>query len=293
MLNENIKKYRKQQNWSQEELAMQLHVVRQTISKWEKGLSVPDAEQLIQMAALFNVSVSALLDIHDTDTHTRSLAEELERVNAELAKRSRQSALDEEAGRTRNLLLFCCFAALLVMLIVKDALLSLVLCFGCIIAAVIVLYRNLSLLTHATVPSDRLHTLRSTLIVNILFLAAAFMVALLSQTGTLSFSSERGERLFAMGFIVVVMVFSGLAAPRLPFQRYIGLRLPWTIRDEDTWNLAHRLLGWISLPVALLYIAAALTLENFEHITLTAMVCWIGIPGLLSYIFYWRKYNGR
>ena len=125
MLNENIKKYRKQQNWSQEELAMQLHVVRQTISKWEKGLSVPDAEQLIQMAALFNVSVSALLDIHDTDTHTRSLAEELERVNAELAKRSRHSALDEEAGRTRNLLLFCCFAALLVMLIVKDALLSL------------------------------------------------------------------------------------------------------------------------------------------------------------------------
>lgn len=293
MLNENIKKYRKQQNWSQEELAMQLHVVRQTISKWEKGLSVPDAEQLIQMAALFNVSVSALLDIHDTDTHARSLAEELERVNAELAKRSRQSALDEEAGRTRNLLLFCCFAALLVMLIVKDALLSLVLCFGCIIAAVIVLYRNLSLLTHATVPSDRLHTLRGTLIVNILFLAAAFMVALLSQTGTLSFSSERGERLFAMGFIVVIMVFSGLSAPRLPFQRYIGLRLPWTIRDEDTWNLAHRLLGWISLPVALLYIAAALTLENFEHITLAAMVCWIGIPGLLSYIFYWRKYNGR
>lgn len=39
MLNENIKKYRKQQNWSQEELAMQLHVVRQTISKWEKGVS--------------------------------------------------------------------------------------------------------------------------------------------------------------------------------------------------------------------------------------------------------------
>lgn len=272
---------------------MQLHVVRQTISKWEKGLSVPDAEQLIQMAALFNVSVSTLLDSNDADTHARSLAEELERVNAELAKRSRQSALDEEAGRTRNLLLFFCFAALLVMLIVKDALLSLVLCFGCIIAAVIVLYRNLALLTHATVPSDRLHTLRGTLIVNILFLAAAFMVALLSQTGTLSFSSERGERLFAMGFIVVVMVFSGLAAPRLPFQRYIGLRLPWTIRDEDTWNLAHRLLGWISLPVALLYIAAALTLENFEHITLAAMVCWIGIPGLLSYIFYWRKYNGR
>lgn len=39
MLNENIKKYRKQKGWSQEDLATQLHVVRQTISKWEKGVS--------------------------------------------------------------------------------------------------------------------------------------------------------------------------------------------------------------------------------------------------------------
>ena len=47
MLNENIKAIRKSKGLSQEELAVKLNVVRQTISKWENGLSVPDSDMLI------------------------------------------------------------------------------------------------------------------------------------------------------------------------------------------------------------------------------------------------------
>ena len=61
MLNENIRNLRKSRGLSQEELAARLHVVRQTISKWENGLSVPDSEMLIKLAAVFEVSVSDLL----------------------------------------------------------------------------------------------------------------------------------------------------------------------------------------------------------------------------------------
>lgn len=50
MLNENIKTIRKSKGLSQEELAVKLHVVRQTISKWEQGLSVPDADMLISLS---------------------------------------------------------------------------------------------------------------------------------------------------------------------------------------------------------------------------------------------------
>ena len=49
MLNENIKSLRKSKGLSQEELAIKLNVVRQTISKWEKGLSVPDSDLLISL----------------------------------------------------------------------------------------------------------------------------------------------------------------------------------------------------------------------------------------------------
>lgn len=61
MLGENIKILRKQKGLSQEALAQQLNVVRQTISKWEKGLSVPDAEMLNTLSEIFEVPVSTLL----------------------------------------------------------------------------------------------------------------------------------------------------------------------------------------------------------------------------------------
>jgi len=55
MINENIKHFRKTRGMSQEEMAVKLNVVRQTVSKWEKGLSVPDADVLIEMANLLEL----------------------------------------------------------------------------------------------------------------------------------------------------------------------------------------------------------------------------------------------
>ena len=61
MLNENIKRLRKSKGLSQEELAMKLNVVRQTVSKWENGLSVPDSGILILLADELDTTVSVLL----------------------------------------------------------------------------------------------------------------------------------------------------------------------------------------------------------------------------------------
>lgn len=61
MLGENIKSLRKQKGYSQEMVAEKLNIVRQTVSKWEKGYSVPDAEMLERIAELFEVSVGDLL----------------------------------------------------------------------------------------------------------------------------------------------------------------------------------------------------------------------------------------
>lgn len=61
MLNENIRILRKNKGLTQEELAARLNVVRQTVSKWEKGLSVPDAEMLQKIAEVLETNVSQLL----------------------------------------------------------------------------------------------------------------------------------------------------------------------------------------------------------------------------------------
>lgn len=60
MLNENIRKLRKSKGLSQEELAIKLNVVRQTVSKWKRGLSVPDAKMLLSLSEVFDTPVSAL-----------------------------------------------------------------------------------------------------------------------------------------------------------------------------------------------------------------------------------------
>ena len=92
MFGENLKTLRKQKGFSQEELAARLHVVRQTISKWEKNLSVPDADTLIRLAEILEVSVSELLGAKIENENTASdVAEQLSRINEQLAIKNRRS----------------------------------------------------------------------------------------------------------------------------------------------------------------------------------------------------------
>lgn len=98
MFSENLKTLRKQKGFSQEELASRLHVVRQTISKWEKNLSVPDADTLIRLAEILEVSVSELLgskieteNQNQNGNVTNDVAEQLSRINEQLAMKNRRS----------------------------------------------------------------------------------------------------------------------------------------------------------------------------------------------------------
>ena len=93
MLNENIRNLRKAKGLSQEELAIKLNVVRQTISKWEKGLSVPDSSMIIALAEQLDTSVGTLLGetIQEeclNEENMKSIAEKLEVINLQLAKTS-------------------------------------------------------------------------------------------------------------------------------------------------------------------------------------------------------------
>lgn len=91
MLNENIKRIRKSKGLSQEELAIKLNVVRQTVSKWENGLSVPDSSMLIMLADELDVTVNELLGepvVETTTNDLKILSEKLEVINLQLAKRS-------------------------------------------------------------------------------------------------------------------------------------------------------------------------------------------------------------
>ena len=98
MLNENIKAIRRSKGLSQQELAVKLNVVRQTVSKWEQGLSVPDADLLIALSEALETPVSTLLGETVAESEAdevKALAEKLEVINLQFARRKalRRSAL--------------------------------------------------------------------------------------------------------------------------------------------------------------------------------------------------------
>ena len=90
MLNENIRAIRKSKGLSQEELAVKLNVVRQTISKWEQGLSVPDSDMLISISGALETPVSTLLGETVTEPEAddlKAISEKLEVINLQLSQR--------------------------------------------------------------------------------------------------------------------------------------------------------------------------------------------------------------
>lgn len=90
MLNENIRAIRKSKGLSQQELAVKLNVVRQTVSKWEQGLSVPDSGMLISISETLETSVSTLLGekvMEQKADDLKAISAKLEVINMQLAQR--------------------------------------------------------------------------------------------------------------------------------------------------------------------------------------------------------------
>ena len=92
MFHENLKTMRKAKGYTQEELAIKLNVVRQTVSKWEKGLSVPDADVLCKIADVLDMDVSTLLGeeiVEETDKS--AVAQQLAKISEQLVMKNQHS----------------------------------------------------------------------------------------------------------------------------------------------------------------------------------------------------------
>ena len=110
MLSENIRAIRKSKGLSQEELAVKLNVVRQTISKWEQGLSVPDSNMLISLSEALDTPVSVLLgeSVEQTEVNDlKVISEKLEIINLQLA-------LSRKAKRKKLTVFFSLFVVAII-----------------------------------------------------------------------------------------------------------------------------------------------------------------------------------
>lgn len=295
MIGENIKNARKAKGISQEEVAIKLNVVRQTVSKWEKGLSIPDADVLMKIADLLEISVGDLLGVKLQKENVEDLTKEIAWLKEQLDIKNQDESLSLPIGKKSRFILCLCFMAMVIALSIKSEWITVIATGGCILTALIILYRNLDLLTKAATADmkiDRLGTLKITTMFNIAILIFMALCIVLNRSMLMK-SSESKERWFVRITISTVILFGGFISPKLPFNRYTGLRLPWTVHDEDTWNIAHKMLGYISWPLVLLYLAVSCIIHHVEVISIAIILLWIGIPGLLSLGFWWNKYHGK
>ena len=115
MLNENIKISRKSKGLSQDELAIKLNVVRQTVSKWERGLSVPDSEMLISLSEILEIPVSTLLGENIEESKANDLeviSKKSEVINLQLAQKK-----DSSRKLFHRLMILSCIGVILVFLV--------------------------------------------------------------------------------------------------------------------------------------------------------------------------------
>lgn len=224
MLSENIKKFRLEKNFTQEDLAIRLNVVRQTVSKWEKNRSVPDADQVIALSKLLGVSVNELLDtsFEEEVDHSR-ISIELEKANALIASLSQESRRQREANKLRGYMIFIFVMAILISNLLKPPLASILIFASASILSLIILYRNIALLTWVTEGEGDLKAIRGITIFNIIFVALLLLFFGLTETGYISLSQER-ERTMALVFVSIIIIFAGIVSPRLPFNKHTGLR---------------------------------------------------------------------
>ncbi|MCX0379217.1 SdpI family protein [Clostridium perfringens] len=99
------------------------------------------------------------------------------------------------------------------------------------------------------------------------------------------------NEILLVGLCSIFIMFFGNLAPKIPFNRYMGLRLPWTVRDEDTWRVAHRILGYVSFPIGIVMFVLSFFFK-IETIVVTGILTWIIIPSIYSLVFYYKKIKG-
>lgn len=180
---------------------------------------VPDAEVLIKIAEILEVPVSKLLGSEIKQDNTEDLTAELSRLNEQLAQKNQRENLIRHANEKRGMILCLSFVTMLIALGISDSVISLLPLGGCMLFAVIILYRNLALLTSVTTEDGKMKILRITTMVNLLVLILVIVLPVLTAAGFLRFSDSDGK-MFAMMLVAGIMIFSGIISPKLPFTRH-------------------------------------------------------------------------
>ena len=104
--------------------------------------------------------------------------------------------------------------------------------------------------------------------------------------------SDLQERIFSEILVFAFIALFGSCANDLPFNKYVGLRLPWTLVDYQTWRYAHKLLHELTFPAILFSITVLKVFPNKSKVLMIwSVLLYLGVPSFFSYLYYKKKHQ--
>lgn len=188
----------------------------------------------------------------------------------------------------RGLIITLGIFTVIVALTVQNQVLSFLLVILLSLAAMVVLYKNMEIIIDMDHTSPRFSLLKNLSFAGLLYFILCAIAAILTMIGVLP---PAVNEFVAPVLICVFMIGFGNLTPKIPYNKFIGLRLPWTLLDEQTWVVAHRVLGYLSFPLSFIYIALIPYVDDLKLLTFCIfVVLWIGLSALISGLFFIRKF---
>lgn len=207
---------------------------------------------------------------------------------SDISEEKESFSIGETAMKKKYKLYFVSIIIMMIIIFLPNKYISLSVAFLFLMGVLIFFYKNISILIDTTYETEtNTRTLKNVIIFCIVMMFLTIIGAILVEKDMLT---EFTERMYANAIIIIIILWFGKMAEKVPFNGFIGLRLPWMLQDEQTWNFGHRLLGYCSIPLSVIYLALIPFIDN-RILSNIIVALWIVIPGIGSYIFYKRKYH--
>ncbi len=183
-----------------------------------------------------------------------------------------------------KVILYVFVIAFFVMLsLISDQSLKLILSGLCLMAMSIFMYFNLEDITEVSKDNPKFKNLKIFLIICSVITILFFVLTITSKNNKLDLNNFK--YIYATLIFVLFLILGNLA-PKLPMNKNIGLRVPWTLKNVSTWNATHRFLGYLSIILAIIYLPGVFIIPNFALWTLFIVLVLVILSTIFSYIYY-------
>lgn len=194
--------------------------------------------------------------------------------------------------KIRNILFLSSLAFIGLLVAIPNKIFAAGLLGAFVIAALILYYANIRSLNLHVHSEKSPPYVRVVAVVLAALVVGIIVFAVFVQRGRITASASIGKSLITIIFSTIIILI-GFIAAKLPYKAPMGLRLPWTLSDNDTWYVAHRILSDISVPMAILCFAALSVYNRVEVWILCILFAWLFIPSIVSHTYILKKWHGK